>query len=301
VLAGPTAVGKTAVSLEVALPFCEIVSADSVQVFRYLDIGSGKVSREERSQIPHHMIDIIDPDEQYSAGRYCTEAFEITRKLYKRNKIPFFVGGTGLYLDSFFKGIADIPPIDSSIRKEIIKEFNEKGQNRLYNDLCSVDKDFASGVHPNDKQRIIRGLEVFRGTGRTITSFYNQNRGYGSEKTLYLGIYLDREILIERINRRVDKMLAQGLVHEVESLRSSGYGAELPSMKSIGYYQINKYIDGDYSLKDEAVEDIKIETRKYAKRQMTWFKRNKKCIWFRPEDSDKIKKNIIDWFESIKQ
>ncbi len=297
-MAGPTAVGKSSVAVEVALPQCEIVSADSVQIYRYLDIGSGKVTQDEMMGIPHHLIDIIDPDEPYSAGKYCTDAYDICQKLEDKNKIPLFVGGTGLYIDSFFKGIADIPEIESSVRDALYDDLNKYGQNHLYEELKTCDFEFASGIHVNDKQRILRGLEVYRGTKKPLSSYYKETKGYESQDTLYLGLQLERKEIIQRINQRVDKMLALGLIDEVELLKKRGYSSDLPAMKTIGYLQINKYLNG-FCTKEEAIDEIKIETRRYAKRQMTWFRRNKKCIWSDPNDTDKIKKTIIGWFESI--
>jgi len=281
------------------LPQCEIVSADSVQVYRYLNIGSGKVTQEEMMGVPHHLIDILDPDEFYSAGRYCKDAYDVCQNLISKDKIPFFVGGTGLYIDSFFKGIADIPEIDKSVRDQLQKDLDVYGLNYLYEELQKNDGDFAAGIHINDKQRVLRGLEVYRATNKSLSSYYKETKGYESQNTLYLGLYIDRDEIVQRINQRVDKMLALGLIDEVELLRERGYTSDLPSMKTIGYSQVNKYLDGKCT-REELIEEMKVETRRYAKRQMTWFRRNKKCNWFHPDDTENINKTIIDWFESIK-
>jgi tRNA dimethylallyltransferase len=207
-----------------------------------------------------------------------------------------FVGGTGLYIDSFFKGISNIPEIESSVRKELLIEFEESGLEDLYRKLEEVDSRFAAGVHPNDKQRILRGLEVFRFTGRPISSFYETVDGHESAETLYVGIGMERVLLKERINARVDRMIERGFIAEVESLHRRGYGPDLKSMRSIGYAEISQYLLGALS-KDEAVHRMKLETGRYAKRQMTWFRRNKKIEWFSPEKTGSLRKLLVDWLK----
>ena len=212
-----------------------------------------------------------------------------------RGHIPLFVGGTGFYIDSFFQGLSDIPDIDPSVRDEIRDDIGKRGMDSLYEELAAVDSSFAGKIHPNDRQRIIRGLEVYRGTGKPLSDYYSGRTGYESGETRYIGIHVDRETLIERIKSRVDGMIEAGFVKEVENLRNMGYGPGLKSMKSIGYAELNQYLDGQMSL-DEAVENIKIETRRYAKRQMTWFRRNKKINWFQYDERDTISSCVEDWF-----
>jgi len=210
------------------------------------------------------------------------------------SKIPLFVGGTGLYIDSFFKGLSSIPEIDGSVRKKLSEEIKNKGSLQLYDELKKVDPDFAFKVHPNDSQRIMRGLQVYRGTGKTISSFYADRRGAESDNTLYIGIAPEKQDLHSRIDLRVDMMLSMGFVDEVVKLRSLGYSPQLPSMRTIGYAEINDFLDGLYTYRD-TVENIKVSTKKYAKRQMTWFQRNKKILWFKPEDVKKITQRIENW------
>ena len=206
------------------------------------------------------------------------------------------MGGTGLYIDSFFNGLSEIPGIDMSIRDMLYKELKERSLKDLHDELVICDPYFGARVHPNDRQRIIRGLEVFRSTGKPISSFHDSKDARGSAQTLYIGLYEDRHILHERIVKRVDKMMHSGLIDEVRSIREMGYGPELKSMKSIGYAEINSFIDGAYSL-DEAVEKIKMSTKHYAKRQMTWFKKNHNVTWFKPGELNAIIERINQWLD----
>lgn len=285
--------------MRIAARFFEIVSADSVQVYRYLNIGSGKPTEKQRNLVKHYLIDIVNPDYQFTAGDYCEAAVRACDAIVKKNKFPLFVGGTGLYIDSFFKGLSEIPAVDGSIRDELFKEMKTQGLSSLYQELLSNDTDFAVKIHPHDKQRILRGLEVYRGTGKPITSFYKARRGHESPHTLYIGLMMERDSLKKEIDKRVDRMTASGLIDEVVALRGIGYGPELNSMKSIGYLQINSYLDGGLKL-NEAIEQIKAETKKYAKRQMTWFSKNEKIKWFQNSEFDKIQNCINQWLETKK-
>lgn len=265
-----------------------------MQVYRGLDIGSGKPSPEQRQKIAHHCIDIVDPDYRFTAGDFCREAFSACETIRKSGRIPLFVGGTGLYIDSFFKGISSIPEIASTVKEVLERELDERGLDKLYRELLSCDPVFAGRVHCNDRQRILRGLEVYRGTGRPLSWFFGNKEGHESAETLYIGLNLDRAALIDRIHCRVDDMIGAGFVEEVARLREMGYGPGLNSMKSIGYAELNAYLDGRLSL-EEAVEAIKIETRKYAKRQMTWFKKNGRVTWFRYFEIEKIRSLVYTW------
>ncbi len=289
--------GKTELSLSLVPEKFEIISADSVQVYRYLDIGSGKPEQEILAARKHHLIDIVDPDYPFSAGEYCRMAETACTEIFKKSRIPLFVGGTGLYIDSFFLGIASIPDIDISVRNEIYREMEEKGLEHLHGELLKHDPEFVKGVHPKDKQRIIRGLEVLRGTGRPLSSYYSENRGFQSEKTLFIGLNDDRDLIRKRIAARVGRMIESGLVDEVQNLRGRGYGPELKSMKSIGYAEINSFLDGLMPF-NEAVDKIKINTAQYAKRQMTWFRKRDNIAWYRPEESKKIINHVQEWIDN---
>ncbi|MCL2025498.1 MAG: tRNA (adenosine(37)-N6)-dimethylallyltransferase MiaA [Leptospirales bacterium] len=283
-------------SLAAAGELFEVISFDSVQIYRNLDIGSGKLPPLERGTIPHHGIDIIDPDEDFTAGDFARYAAGVCEEIRLRKNIPLFVGGTGFYLDSFFQGLSGIPVIDPVVRSDVRADIELRGVGVLYNELASVDPFFARTIHPNDSQRIIRGLEVYRGTGRPISWFYQGKNGYESNETLYIGLYDERELLNERINKRVDSMIVAGFVDEVRKLREMGYGPELKSMKSIGYAEINCFLDGLAGF-DETIELIKKETRRYAKRQMTWFRKNKKITWFKAGERDAINQHIEKWLK----
>jgi len=265
-----------------------------VQVYRHLNIGSGKPDQEQMQRIRHYLIDVVDPDYRFTAGDFVRMAHKASSEITNKGKIPLFVGGTGLYLDSFFQGLSHIPPVDKSVRLKLYEEMKEKGAIELHRILKGIDPEFAVKVHPNDPQRIIRGLEVYRGTGRSLSDYYKSREGAESEETLYVGISPEKSELHRRIELRVDRMMERGFVEEVEMLRGMGFSPEIPSMKSIGYAEVNEYLDGIVTF-NESVEKIKSMTKKFAKRQMTWFRRNKKIEWFDPGDEKKILKKIENW------
>ncbi len=209
------------------------------------------------------------------------------------------MGGTGFYIDSLFKGLSAIPDIDPFLREAITADMAMRGIRAMYDELLEADRDFARSIHPNDRQRIIRGLEVFRGTGKPLSAYYLEKTGYESDDTLYVGLQEERDVLAERIGLRVDHMMERGFLREVENLRSMGYGPGLKSMKSIGYAELNEFLDGrrDY---DSAVEEIKIETRRYAKRQITWFRRNKRINWFKNDRKNDIIQLVDNWLNKHK-
>lgn len=276
----------------------EIISADSVQVYRYLDIGSGKPSAAQRKKVLHHLIDIIDPDLNFSAGDFCREAIKAADKISHRGNLPLFVGGTGLYIDAFFKGLSEIPVISSPVKARLKEELNTGGLQPLYEELCRCDPIFAEKIHHNDRQRILRGLEVYRETGRPLSGYFGSKEGHESDNTLYIGLRTEKQDLYKKIDTRVDTMISEGLVDEVVRLRGMGYGPGLNSMKSIGYAECNEYLDGDLSL-EKAVEKIKIQTKRYAKRQMTWFRKNPRIYWYNVFDLEKIMNLVYSWRNSL--
>ena len=265
-----------------------------MQVYRYLDIGSGKPDRTVRERVRHYLIDEVDPDFPFTAGEFCRRASDAAREIEARGMRPMVVGGTGLYVDSFFGGLSDIPEIEPDIRGRLYDELDELGLRHLYDSLLLVDPELGRRLHPNDRQRILRALEVYRGTGKPISAYYGSRQRYGSDDVLYIGLHEERDTLRERIDQRVERMVEAGLIDEVAALRNRGYGSELKSMKSIGYAEINGYLDGELK-RDEAIEKIKSATGKYAKRQMTWFKKNKSVHWFRAGDQKKIKDLLRSW------
>ncbi|TFZ39791.1 tRNA (adenosine(37)-N6)-dimethylallyltransferase MiaA [Soehngenia longivitae] len=281
VIAGPTGVGKTDLSICVADKINgEIISADSRQIYRYMDIGTAKVEKEYRDKIKHHMIDIVDPNEEFSVSDFKKITMEIIDDINKKGKIPLLVGGTGLYINSI---VYDIDFTNVASNKEI-REYYEsislkKGKQYLYELLLERDYETARKLNINDTKRIIRALEVY---DVTKTPMSKQNKDFRKPSTkynlsMYL-LYMDRNKLYDRINARVDKMIEDGLINEVETLLKLGYEKSLNSMQGIGYKEIVDYLENKISL-DEAVELIKKRSRNYAKRQLTWFKRDERYRW----------------------
>jgi tRNA dimethylallyltransferase len=271
----------------------EIISADSVQVYRYLDIGSGKLPIEERRGIPHHLIDEVLPDYLFDTAEYCRRAQSACEDIYKRGKIPLFVGGTGFYIDSFFQGLSPVPDIDPDIRAALEQECLEKGLNALHEELAHIDPDSANRIHIHDRQRVLRALQVYRGTGKTLQSFREKRAPRESDQTMYLHITRERSELDMMIEKRVDGMIESGFIDEVDSLRKKGYTSRYNSMKSIGYFELGEYLDGVYS-REEAVSLIKSETQEYAKKQGTWFRRNKKMHVYEANDPE-IQGIVSQW------
>jgi tRNA dimethylallyltransferase len=285
VLVGPTAVGKTELSFRLAERFgCEIISMDSMQVYRGMDIGTAKPSLEEQAQVPHHLIDIADPDEQYDAARFVRDALAAFEDIAARGKTALLTGGTGLYLKALLEGLFDALPADKAVREQLQARLAAEGRAALYAELCRVDPVAGARIHPNDTQRLLRGLEIFHASGRTWTALIEEQKQAGQGGAVFSRAYLaglccPKEELHERIARRTLAMLDGGLIEEVERLRQMGYGPELPSMQAIGYRHANRFLDGEWS-RAELAEQLILDTRHYAKRQMTWFNANTGLRWF---------------------
>lgn len=293
IITGPTAVGKTRIAIEVASAIDgEIVSADSMQVYRYMDIGTAKPKKEERERIPHHMIDVVDPDEDFNAGRYTEIARTAIGGIHRRGRAPVVVGGTGLYIRTLTKGIFRGPGKDERLRRALTEMMEREGLGTLYRLLKEVDPVAASRIHPHDRLRIVRALEVYHMTGMPISRWQEAHR-FEEEpyQTLKIGLIMDRNLLYRKVEERVDGMMGEGLVEEVESLIRRGYGPELKSMQSLGYKEICSFLKGEIGL-DEAVYLIKRNTKRYAKRQLTWFRREEGMEWFHPEDLPIIIKEV---------
>lgn len=285
VITGPTASGKTAYAVSYAKKYNgEIINADSMQVYKYMDIGTAKPTMEEREGIPHHMLDICEPNENFSVATYCEMAHKCIKDVTKRGKLPVLVGGTGLYIDSVVNYItfSDIPS-DKEYCDLLYNEANYNGNEYIYNKLQIIDKEAADKIEVNDTRRIVRALEVYHTTGKTITWHKENSRSIPSpyNATMY-AFDFDRSVLYDRINRRVDVMIENGLVDEVKKLVEMGVTKDCTSMQGIGYKEILMYLDGLISF-DSAVEMIKQGSRRYAKRQLTWFRANKKINWIIPE------------------
>ena len=289
VLVGPTAVGKTALSFRLAEQFnCEIISMDSMQVYRGMDIGTAKPSLAERAAVPHHLIDIADPDEQYDAARFVADAVAAIENIAARGKTALLTGGTGLYLKALFEGLFKALPADKAIREQLQARLVKEGRTVLHAELCRIDPAAGARIHPNDTQRLLRGLEIFQASGRTWTELIAEQRREDVDRAVFsrvcqAGLRCDKDELRERIARRSLAMLDSGLIEEVERLRQAGYGPELPSMQAIGYRHVNTFLDGGQN-RAEMTEQLIIDTRKYAKRQMTWFSANKELHWFERTD-----------------
>ena len=288
VLVGPTAVGKTDLSLEMAEKFhCEIISMDSMQVYRYMDIGTAKVSKDEQKRVQHHLIDIRNPDEQYDASLFVKNAISAINKIIAKGKTPLITGGTGMYLNSLVHGLFQEIEVTANARERIEFFFRQKGREAAYNKLQKVDPDTAARIHINDTQRLVRGLEIYEATGKPWSKHLLEQKKVGKtvqfDNIIVTGIRCDREILSKRITMRTHKMLKEGFIEEVESLLSKGYEPNLTSMQSIGYKQVVQLIQNGITL-EQAIDDIILATKKYAKRQFTWFKKNKDLVWFEKGD-----------------
>ena len=281
ILLGPTGIGKSKLAIEWAEALGgEIISADSVQVYQYMDIGTGKPTLDDRERIRHHLIDLVPPDQPFHAALYRTLGRKTIDQLFQKRKPIWVVGGTGLYIKTLTQGLFNSPKIDPQVRESLRQEAEGKGAGALYERLKKVDSQTASHLHPNDLLRIIRALEVFDSTGVPISLYREQHRfGERPYLTLKIGLELNRDMLFRRIDERVDQMLEKGLLQEVERLMEMGYGPELKPMQSLGYKQMVQFLLKEIGW-DEAVRQMKRDTRHYAKRQWTWFKADPEVRWW---------------------
>ena len=289
ILLGPTGVGKTDISIKLAqkIPDIEIISADSMQIYKYMDIGTAKPNKSILKTIKHYMIDIVDPAENFDVIRYSKLAIKIILDIFKRGKIAILIGGSGLYITSIIEPLFLGPGKDIAYRKILGKEASIYGKKYLYDKLTKIDPISASKIKPNDLRRIIRALEVYKSTSKTI-SYLQKKASNKNAKFKYhiIGLKRNRENLYQKINLRVDKMIKDGLIDEVKNLRTRGYKENLNSMQGLGYKQINEYLDGEYD-KETAINLIKRDTRRYAKRQMTWFNHKIKNIeWINLDENN---------------
>lgn len=281
ILTGPTAVGKTALSIKLASEIGgEIISADSMQVYRQMDIGSAKIKPEEMGGIPHHLIDILEPEEEFNVCLFEKLALEAMEQIYERGHIPVVVGGTGFYIQALLYQIDFTEEeTDTAFRDKLWQLGEEKGNHYLHELLRKVDPESAEEIHENNRKRVIRALEFYENSGKPISTHNKEQRQKTSAyNSCYFVLTDDRKKLYERIESRVDQMLSKGLVDEVRTLKERGCNASMVSMQGLGYKEILEYLDGRCSLL-EAVEKIKKETRHFAKRQLTWFRREKDVIW----------------------
>ncbi|WP_074086232.1 MULTISPECIES: tRNA (adenosine(37)-N6)-dimethylallyltransferase MiaA [Paenibacillus] len=293
VLLGPTAVGKTRLSLEMAEAYnAEIISGDSMQVYRGMDIGTAKIKPEEMMGIPHHLIDIHDPQDSYSAAEFQEQGGRLIEEISRKGKLPFIVGGTGLYIESLCYGFRFSEAVaDEAFRSEQDAFAEAHGAEALHARLAAVDPVSAARLHPNDRRRIIRALEIHHQTKVTLSESHADQKKESPYELCLIGLTMDRKILYKRIEDRIDQMLAEGLVTEVEGLLQRGYSRSLVSMQGLGYKEIAAYLAGEMTL-DEAVTLLKRDTRRFAKRQLSWFRHMKEIQWIDVDETQDFSENF---------
>ncbi|ASF39546.1 tRNA (adenosine(37)-N6)-dimethylallyltransferase MiaA [Halobacillus halophilus] len=277
---GPTAVGKSKLGVEIAKRFeGEVISGDSMQIYKSMDIGTAKVTEQEMQGIPHHLVDIKEPDESFSVAEFQNKVQSLIRTIGSRGKVPVIVGGTGLYIQAtLYNFNFSEEKRDEQVIKRLEKEASEYGIEALYQRLQSVDPEQAEKVHPNNERRVLRALEVFETTGKVMSDYQKQQSNESPFRPVIIGLEMEREELYNRINRRVDQMVEQGLIAEVKRLYDKGY-EHTQAMKAIGYKEFLPYFNGEYSL-DRAVELLKRNSRRYAKRQYTYFRNKMNVRWY---------------------
>ncbi len=293
VICGPTGIGKTSTAISLCLDFKgEIIGADSMQLYRHMNIGTAKPTPAETKMVPHHMTDIIDPDAPFDAAAYANMAADRINTLIHRKITPFIVGGTGLYIKALIHGLSRARPADPQVLAQLKDDADKNGAKALYERLAQCDPDAAKRIHPNDSFRVIRALEIFQVTGKPISQYHDDHNFLENRfNALKIGLELPRETLYQRINTRVDAMIKEGLLAEVKDLLEKGYKKDLKSMQSIGYRHMTEFLTQEISW-EEALNTLKRDTRRYAKRQMTWFKADPEIKWFKPDQKAEIRDEI---------
>jgi len=298
---GPTASGKTSLGIQLAKLFSgEIISADSMQIYQYMDIGTAKPTPEELQAAPHHLIDIIPPDSPFNAGMFVEHADRTIQMINQHNKIPIVLGGTSLYVRTLIDGMIGAPEAPPDIKKKIQQDIAEKGLGYCYQQLKALDPESALELHVNDISRIVRALEVYLTTGKSIKTLQREHRFQDHRyQAFYIGLGWPREVLYQRINERVKIMVQQGLIEETKGLLNKGYDKKLPALNSIGYRQAVLYLEG-LMTKDEMIADIQQKTRRYAKKQMTWYRKKSEIHWLEGNQlSPEIQSRIGDFLNAI--
>lgn len=301
ILTGPTAVGKSALSIALAKAIGgEIVSADSMQVYRHMDIGSAKIRSEEMAGVPHHLIDVLDPTEAFNVVVFQELAEHALAEIYRRGHIPILVGGTGFYIQALLYDIDFTEnDEDTALRHSLEELAHREGTEALYERLRAVDPASCESIHANNVKRVIRAIEFYEKTGKRISDHNKeQQENVSPYRFAYFVLNDDRERIYQNIDRRVDQMLAQGLVEEVQSLRKMGCHRGMVSMQGLGYKEILSYLEGEITL-EEAVYLIKRDTRHFAKRQLTWFRREKEVIWVQKNDFDQNSQLCLDFMQDF--
>lgn len=302
ILTGPTAVGKTDLSIKLSKSLnAEIISADSMQIYKYMDIGSAKVTKEEMDGVIHYMIDEVTPDIPFSVSEFQMRSEKYIEEINKKGKNVLITGGTGLYLNSLIYNMDFAKSnANNEIREKLEQELKENGIDYMHEKLRGLDEEAANRIHKNNTKRVIRAIEVCM-SGQKMNDFSKDLRYNEKYKPIIIVLNRDREVLYQRINKRVDIMLENGLLDEVKELLKMGYTKDMISMQGIGYKEMIKYLDGEYTY-DEAIEIIKRDSRRYAKRQLTWFKRYQDAKWFdldKYQDIEILKEDIINHIEKL--
>ncbi|MEH7384507.1 tRNA (adenosine(37)-N6)-dimethylallyltransferase MiaA [Bacillus sp. JJ1521] len=299
VLIGPTAVGKTKLSIELAKKLnAEIISGDSMQIYKGMDIGTAKISNDEMEGIPHHLIDIKEPHESFSVAEFQTAVRKLISDIHSRGKLPMIVGGTGLYIQSV---IYDYQFTDDAsnpeYRKRLEQQVTENGVDSLFLELKEIDPESAERIHPNNVRRVVRALEIFKTTGKTMTEYMEEQKQELIYDVALVGLTMDREMLYERINDRVDLMIESGLLKEVSIFHTQGL-RDCQSIQAIGYKELYGYLDGSLSL-EEAITQLKQNTRRYAKRQLTWFRNKMDVKWFDMTEKNQFEEKFSEIYKYI--
>ena len=293
VICSPTTTGKTELAMKLAGEFgAEIISADSLQVYRYLDIGTAKPTKEQRKKVRHYLIDVVDPDEEFNAAIYAEQARIIIKNLNKKCKPIFVVGGTGLYIRALLQGIVETPKVNENIRNYYHQLLERHGKKYLFNLLQQRDVEATRRINPNDSIRIIRALEVLEQSGESIIAKQKRHSFTDSPYSTYkIGLKVEREELKQRISQRTERMIAAGLLDEVKSILDRGYSEKLKPLQSLGYKEVIGFLRGEHDW-EKALQLINSNTWHYAKRQITWFAADKAINWFQPVDYEKIRSNV---------
>jgi tRNA dimethylallyltransferase len=296
VIAGPTASGKSSLAVELSLLVQgEIVNADSMQVYRHMDVGTAKPSPLERQMVPHHLLDVVDPDEEFNAAIYRSLAVPLIRDILSRGKVCFVVGGTGLYIKTLLGGLLQCPPADRGLREKLGDQVEKQGLETMYRRLEERDPLSAKKIHAHDKVRILRALEIIELTKKPLSALV---QGHGFQdfvfQALKICLQIDREELYHRINKRSVLMVERGLIEETRSLLAKGYSADLKPLKSLGYRHAVRYLEGRYD-REEMVRQLQLDTRRYAKRQLTWFRADPSVIWLDPQRKEHLVKTIASF------
>ncbi len=299
IIAGPTATGKTALSVAIAEQLrAEIISADSRQIYRFMDIATAKPSKEELQRVPHHFIDIVNPDETYNAGQFGREGRETVQSIVSAGKTAIITGGSGLYIQALVDGFFGEVARDEEIRKRIREDMHTLGLEAVYARLRRLDPEAAARIHPNDARRIERALEVFEITGRPISELQRSQAGACPFEPVFVGLIRERSVLYAGIEQRIDRMIEQGVIEETKELLRRGYSPDLISMEGLGYREIIRYLNGEDSY-EEMLRLFKQHSRNYAKRQITWFKKEKRLRWFdagETPNQERLAQSILDYY-----